>query len=277
MPLARPPAAAKVSPRRATLRAGAGLWRVHSRCRPGTEFRQVAPDPHFGGNRFDSTPDDPFPYLYAATDGPTALLETLVRDVPFDNTGKRMIHRTAVRGRRLTLMTPTVDLALISLLTTADLASSCQDEWLTQTRPAEYPQTRRWSQWLRARTPWAQGMIWLSCRNLGCQSLVLFGDRLPAGVLTVVPGAAVDLDDGAGAAWLNRQLEPYRVSVRLPPRSGEPASAIRQEPRTSDSVPTSQSAQCSSRRETLSFEAETNHSNAIAVFEAETADGMPHN
>src|SRR5579859_4196214 len=155
MPLAQPPAAAKISPRPARLAAGTCLWRVHRRCWSGTDFKEVTPDPHFGGSRFDSTPEDPFPYLYAALEAHTALLETLVRGIPFDNAGKRTIRRTAVQGRRLTAFEATQDLMLISLLTTADLARACQDEWLTQTRPAEYPQTRRWGQWLRSHTPWA--------------------------------------------------------------------------------------------------------------------------
>jgi hypothetical protein len=207
MPLARPPAAAKVSPRAASLPAGTRLWRVHESRRSAAEFKEVESDPHFGGNRFDSTPDDRFPYLYVAAEARTALLETLVRAIPFDD------------YRSITAVEPACDLTLISLLATEDLARACQDEWLTQAPPAEYPQTRRWAQWLRSRTPWAQGMIWPSARNLGCRSLVLWGDRIPAGVLTVAPGTTVDLAGAHGASWLNRQLEPYRVTVRPPAKA----------------------------------------------------------
>jgi hypothetical protein len=216
MPLARPPIAPKMPPASAVLRAGTRLWRVHLRTWSGAEFNDISSDPHFGGNRFDSTPDDPFHYLYAALDPQTALLETLVRDIPFDDKGKRMIRRSAVRELRITAIELGRDLKLISLLTTTDLARACQDEWLTSTSPAEYPQTRRWCQWLRSRSAWAQGMIWRSARCLDSQSLVLFGDRIPVLAVRVIPGTTIALDSVEGAAWLNRLMQPYLISVRPP-------------------------------------------------------------
>ena len=204
MPLARPPAAPKLPPASAWLPAGTRLWRVHPRSWPGDEFNDVRSDPHFGGNRFDSTPADPFPYLYAAVDPQTALLETLVKGMPFDDSGKRVIRRSSVRDLRLSAIELGQDLRLISLLTTTDLARASQD--------------RRWCQWLRARAPWAQGMIWPSARSLGSQSLVLFGDRIAPSALRVPPGSTIELDSADGAAWLNRRLRPYLISVRPPAR-----------------------------------------------------------
>jgi hypothetical protein len=189
---------------------------VHCKYRSGAEFKTLTSDPHFGGNRFDGTPDDPYPFLYAAPEEQTALLETLVRGIPFNDSGERLIRRAAIAGQRITAVESRQDLVLISLLNTADLAAACQDEWLTQTSPAEYPQTRRWGQWLRSQAPWAQGLIWLSVRNIGSQTVILFGDRCPAGAINVVPGTAVDLDSASGATWLNEQLSSYRISVRPP-------------------------------------------------------------
>jgi hypothetical protein len=216
MPLARPPATPKMPPASVVLTGGTRLWRVHPRTWSGAEFNDVRSDPHFGGNRFDSTPDDPFHYLYAALDPQTALLETLVRGIPFDDKGKRIIRRSAVRELRVTAIELRRDLKLISLLTTTDLARACQDEWLTSTQPAEYPQTRRWCQWLRSRSGWAQGMIWRSARSLDSESLMLFGDRIPVLALRVIPGTTIDLDSVDGAAWLNRLMQPYMISVRPP-------------------------------------------------------------
>jgi hypothetical protein len=206
-------------PAAVVLAAGTRFWRVHPRSWSGAEFNDVRSDPHFGGNRFDSTPDDPFHYLYAALDPQTALLETLVRGIPFDDKGKRMIRRSAVRELRITAIELGQELELISLLTTTDLARACQDEWLTSTQPAENPQTRRWCQWLRSRSGWAQGMIWRSARSLGGQSLVLFGDRIPVLALRVIPGTTIDLDSVDGAVWLNLLMQPYLISVRPPGRS----------------------------------------------------------
>jgi hypothetical protein len=219
MPLARPPTVAKTPAACVVLTAGTRLWRVHPRTWSGAEFNDVRSDPYFGGNRFDSTPDDPFHYLYAAVDPQTAVLETLVRGIPFDDKGKRMIRRSAVRDMRITAIELSQELKLISLLTTADLARVCQDEWLTSTHPAEYPQTRRWCQWLRSRSGWAQGMIWRSARSLDSQSLVLFGDRTPDPAVRVIQGSTIELDSADGAAWLNRLMQPYLISVRPPARS----------------------------------------------------------
>ncbi len=197
MPLAPPPATARVSPNPLTLAAGTSLWRVHRKHRPSEEFKTRESDPHFGGGQFDAIAGDPYPYLYASLAPETALLETLVRSVPFE-------------------LTTVAELTLINLLTTVNLAAACQDEWLVQAEPAQYPQTRRWGQWLRVNTSWAQGFIWPSRRNLGERTLVLFGDRCAEGALRPVQGAAVDLDDAEGAAWLNQRLALYRIRVKLP-------------------------------------------------------------
>jgi hypothetical protein len=201
------------------LKARTRLWRVHKKHWSGADFKDVVSDSHFGGSRFDSTSADPYSYLYAAPGEQTALLETLVRGIPFNDRGARLVRRAAIAGYRMSALELADDLTLISLLTAADLAAAGQDEWLIHSSPADYPQTRRWAQWLRSQAPWAQGLAWPSARDIGRQSVVLFGDRCPAGALRAVPGTAVDLDDASGAAWLNARLAPYRISVRPPLRA----------------------------------------------------------
>jgi hypothetical protein len=217
MPLAPPPSAT-ASPQPVVLAAGTRLWRVHKRTRCGSEFKAVGSDPHFGGGRFDSTSADPYPYLYAASERQTALLETLVRGIPFNDRGGRLIRRAAIADFRISAFGLTQDLTMLSLLTTPDLAAACQDEWLVQAVPSDYPQTRRWAQWLRSQAPWAQGFVWPSRRDLGRQAFILFGDRSPSGVLCFEPGSSVVLDDAEGADWINTHLAPYRISVKPPSR-----------------------------------------------------------
>lgn len=219
MPFTAPPTAAKTTPNRTVLPAGTRLWRVHRGTRGPGDFKPVPADPHFGGGRFDSIPgDDEYPYLYAAPDPRTALLETLVRSIPFDDRGVRYLRRAALAGMVISAVESTSDLALISLLTSADLAAACQDEWLIHAEPHEYPQTRRWARWLRGHAPWGQGLLWPSRRDIGRPSAMLFGDRVDPGELAPVPGSTVALDDAAGARRLNEQLAPYRIRVK-PPRS----------------------------------------------------------
>lgn len=215
VPAAPPPLSATVSPHWATLPAGTELWRVHKHCWPVADFNPNGVDPWFGGGRFDATSADSYRFLYAAPEQQTALLETLVRSIPFDEKGHRLIKRAAITGRQLAALRPDRDLRLVALRTHVDLAAVCQDEWLLQADPRDYPQTRQWGRWLREQAPEADGFIWRSRRRLDSDSLILFDDRCDA-TLTEVPGSAIRLDDADGARWLNKCLAEYRISVRLP-------------------------------------------------------------
>jgi hypothetical protein len=217
MPFGPPPDTYLGEPNRYCLPEASRLWRVQYKCHGPAEFKDKPADRYFGGGRFDATEDDPYPYLYAALTPTTALAETLIRSLPFGRGQQRILPRKAVGGRRLCLLELSTDLVLLSLITHADLAAVRQDEWLVQADPRDYAFTRRWAQWLRIQAPWAQGLIWSSRRDLGERSVVLFGDRCPAGTLGLSsPGCQV-LDDSAGAANLNALLAPYRVQIR-PPR-----------------------------------------------------------
>jgi hypothetical protein len=215
MPPVPPPAAAVISLNLVPLAAGSLLWRVHPTAYAASDFKAKPSDDPFGGGRFDGTSADPYPFLYAAHEPETALLETLVRSVPFDEDGHRLIRRVAIAGRRASALRVSRTLSLVSLRTTVDLAAACQDEWLIQADPHEYPRTRRWASWLRSQAGLADGFVWPSRRNLGREALVLFGDRCD-GALALTAEPAVDLDDGAGAAWLNELLDPYRIQVQPP-------------------------------------------------------------
>lgn len=216
MPPTPPPLTARWTSNSSILGAGTTLWRVHRRTRPATVFKPIVSDGHFGGGRFDSTAEDPYPFVYAGFRSETALLETLVRSIPFDARGVRYLRRAALSELAISAVRTTMDLTLIALLSTADLAASCQDEWLIHAGPPEYPQTRRWGHWLRERAPWGQGLIWPSRRDVGQPTAILFGDRIGSGALTPVPGTAVCLDGADGAGWLNSTLAPYRIQVKPP-------------------------------------------------------------
>jgi hypothetical protein len=218
VPAAPPPPSVKVSPHWATVPADTVLWRVHERRWPVAAFNPNGADPWFGGGRFDATSADGYGYIYAAPEQQTALLETLVRSIPFNEKGHRLIKRATVRGFQLAALQPTRDLLLVSLRSHIDLAAVCQDEWLLHADPPDYPQTRQWGRWLREQAPGADGFIWRSRRRLDSDSLILFDDRCRGPVLSEVRGSAILLDDADGARWLNKCLAEYRISVRLPAR-----------------------------------------------------------
>jgi RES domain len=218
--LTRPPALYDGTPNRYSLRRGTCLWRVHKHEYSARAFKAV-PSDLFEGARFDSTDADPYPYWYAALDETTALAEVLLRELPYDERGTRALTHVALAGRQISGLTLTRDLELVSLIAEVDLAAVAQDQWLVSATGHEYAFTREWAHWLRSQAPWAHGFIWSSRRDRGRLAIILFGDRCAMTfgtayereVLHEIPELAVDLDDKAGAEWLNGLLAPYRVVI----------------------------------------------------------------
>ncbi|WP_405798596.1 RES family NAD+ phosphorylase [Streptomyces sp. NBC_01506] len=215
MPDRFPPAAYRLTPNLRTLPAGSELWRCHSDRRPPEAFNPVAADSHFGGNRFDGTSEDPYPFLYAGAEPATALAEVLLRSLDFDTaSGSRLVPRAWVKGRSLSLLRTRVDLTLIQLVTEEDLAAVCQDSWLLEAQGASYPQTRRWASELRTQVPSAQGLLWQSRRHRPRHAVVLFGDRCGAEPLKPDPARGIaGLGTPAGIAEANRLLAPLRAAT----------------------------------------------------------------
>lgn len=224
MPSAPPPPYYDGTPNRYLLSRGTCLWRVHGRKYGARAFKDQPSDPLFSGGRFDATEADSYPFCYVALDQTTAVAETLLRDLPWDERGTRRLSRAAVERRQISGLTLTCDLELVSLISGPDLAAVAQDEWLVNAKGPEYAQTRGWAHWLRRQSSWAHGFIWSSLRDRGGLAAVLFGDRCAAAfgdkyertLLHEIPELAVDLDDVTGAEWLNRRLEPYRTAVAYP-------------------------------------------------------------
>jgi len=224
MPCMKPPPQYQGTPNRYLLTRGSCLWRVHGRKYGPRAFKDQPSGRLYGGGRFDATDADSYPFCYLALDETTALAEALVRDLEFDEYGGRRLPRSAVERRQVSGLTLTRDMDLVSLLSSRDLAAVAQDEWLVTVKGDGYPQTRDWAHWIRRHAPGAHGLIWSSLRDQGEPAIILFGDRCAATfggnyertLLHEVPELAVDLDDDAGAEWLNRRLEPYHVAVDYP-------------------------------------------------------------
>lgn len=201
----------------AELATGTTAWRVHHRAWDDV----FNPHPHvepFGGGRFDSNQSYRYPFSYLALDSQTALSERLLRDLPYGDTGGRVLPRSTVNGRRLRAVRTTRPITLLDLRTGPALSAVCADEWLIHCGPAEYPKTRAWGHWLREQVPAAEGFIWPSKRNVGGTVTILFGDMCRGAVGWDGTRPGLDLDDRPGAAELDDRLRPYRVTVR-PPRA----------------------------------------------------------
>ncbi|MEU7576646.1 RES family NAD+ phosphorylase [Streptomyces sp. NPDC041068] len=217
-----PPSSYEMTPRRQALPRGTRLWRTHKAKRRPGQFNPVSVDPHFGGNRFDGTSYDPYPYLYVADDAATALAETLLRSLEFDvGTGMRLIPYAAVKDKSLSLLRTRCELTLVSLTTEADLAAVCQDSWLLEAEGERYAKTRRWASEIRVQAPDTAGLIWQSRRNRPRLALVLFGDRCAEDALAEERGGGIpDLGSPAGVTEANRLLAPLRAAI-VPPWPGE--------------------------------------------------------
>jgi RES domain len=212
-----PPASFSGTPNQTTLAAGTVLSRVHRTQYGSREFNPHGSDILWGGGRFDSTEKDRYPFLYAGQTDDVAVAEALLRDIDADDHGSRFLAKKYWRGRQLSRLRTTEDVRLVSLRTGKDLGAIGQDTWLTTCNAQEYAFTREWAQWLRTQAADAAGLVWHSKREPGQQSLVLFEDRCPGGLLEDAPGPlATDcvFDQEVGFQWLRTTLAQYRVGIR---------------------------------------------------------------
>jgi RES domain len=215
----RPPAAYAGTPALTVLPSETVLFRVHQAAYPPASFNPTPSHRYYGGGRFDATDDDRYSYLYAGESVDVAIAETLLRDLPLDAAGVRLLPSAKVRGRRISAVRTKADMEIVSLRSGTDLGAVAQDPWLTTCDPRDYAQSRHWAHWIRAQAPAAAGCVWLSRREPGRQAFVLFGDRGAAHAMEAVtdprvpPGDEADFDSVRGRRALRRRLGAYGVTI----------------------------------------------------------------
>ena len=209
------------TPRRLDVPVGTVLVRVHDRAFAADAFNPTlapsGPGGHLRGGRFDATAGDAFPFLYAADDVATAFSEALLRDLPADPRGTRILSAAQVADRQVSRLSTQAPLSLVTLRSGRDLAAIGQDTWLTTASRPDYPMTRQWCSALRQWAPWAHGLTWRSNREPDGFAYILFGDRCPPHCLATAPpgtrplATAQPLDAAAGLHNLDDLLDAYRI------------------------------------------------------------------
>ncbi len=171
------------------------------------------------GGRFDSTPGDDYAFLYAADNDPTAVAEVLLRDLPIDDYGARLLPRVRLSDLRISWFSTTLELELVNLRSGVDLAAVGQDSWLTTASAADYAMTRRWSSAIRKWAPSAAGLTWRPHREPDGFAYIFFSDRSPDGCFEEVtnglpvPVADPNLDAGACRLYVEEILSSFRVAL----------------------------------------------------------------
>lgn len=195
------------------------MTRVHSTAFGVTQFNPTLALDDLQGGRFDATPEDGYTFLYAAEDDATAVSETLLRDLPADEYGARLLPRARLSQLSISWLRATADLELVGLRSGRDLAAVGQDAWLTASPAPDYAITRRWASAIRGWASWACGLTWRSYREPEGFAYMFFADRCPEGCfeeVTVglpVPPGDQRLDAGAARLYVEEILASYRVAL----------------------------------------------------------------
>lgn len=160
------------------------LHRVHSEDYEGGEF-----NPGLKGNaRFSpirTTKGDPIPTLYAADTFEAALMESVFHDVPHAP-GFKQFDKRKLAGQEHSTVQTTQDLKLADLSSKPLRKLGVTRKQLIDTEKDQYAKTREWAEAIYAQAPDIQGLYWTSRQDDSARAVMLFGDRIPKGVLQQV-------------------------------------------------------------------------------------------
>ena len=137
------------------------------------------------------------PTLYGGVTFECAAMETIFHDVPFA-VGLKTYDKAKMIGQVSSQVTPTRDLVLADLSSTALRKIGIRRNQLIDTEKDRYPYTRAWAEAIHAQCPEVEGLCWVSRQDDRARALILFGDRVqmadlaPSGSsITIVSDAAV--------------------------------------------------------------------------------------
>jgi hypothetical protein len=171
-------------------RCAASEWcRVHTFDTATGRFQPDAFNDTTNGNARFSPLIDPdtnkvIPTIYAAATEAGAISEVILHDIPTPSTGYLHDWESDKAGKQHLSRIRLPDLQLVDLQ--QGLQAAGLEQWeLFGTDKPDYPRTRRWALHIWKTMPDAAGLIWMSKRANEGAALMLFGDRVLPGTITV--------------------------------------------------------------------------------------------
>lgn len=172
------------------IEAGTVLHRVHPDKYSAGQF-----NPGVRGNaRFSPIQDDkgnPVPTMYAGSTMDCALMETVFHDVPH-TAGMKTLAKNKLERLVHSQIAITQDLCLVSLASVPLRKMGIRKSDLIETEKDKYPDTRKVAKGIRDQNTEVQGFMWVSRQDDEAYAYVLFGDRIPDGVI-VQRGSGADV------------------------------------------------------------------------------------
>ncbi|MER9977737.1 RES family NAD+ phosphorylase [Mesorhizobium sp. M0085] len=174
--------------------AGRVIHRIHLGLYRGDVFNPGAR----GNARFSPIRDaagSSIPTLYGGTSFDCAAMETVFHDVPIAP-GLKTFDQVKLAEQVYSTVTPQRDLVLADLSSTALRSLGLRRVDLIDTEKDQYPGTRKWAEAIHKQCPTIEGLCWVSRQDDRARAVVLFGDRISAGDLTLAAATRGILDDG---------------------------------------------------------------------------------
>lgn len=169
------------------------LHRIHNEKYHACQF-----NPGLHGNaRFSPVSDStgsPVPSLYGGLTPACAMMETIFHDIPCAP-GFKTLDKNKLCGLVLSVLTVTRELTLADLSSIALRKLGVSRRQLIETEKCDYPSTRLWAQAIHRQYTDIQGLSWVSRQDDSARAVILFGDRISAGILQPSGGSRPLLTD----------------------------------------------------------------------------------
>ena len=134
------------------------------------------------------------PYLYGGSSRDCAIFETVFHNVPID-APDQFVDLDDYANRAHGRIVPRRDLQLANLTTDGLHRLKVPKAELITSAPIDYVDTAHWAEAIHHQCPGVDGLFWMSRQRDRDQAMVLFGDRVGAGLTGTRMGTALRGND----------------------------------------------------------------------------------